>query len=415
MFFGLTAIGYEAGVVGYIIGLAYAIGLVLLGWQSPRIKKVMESNNYDTLDEFIGGQFGSIAQTATSIVNLVFFLMVLAAQFVAMTVLLTTFISGQPHLIFVLATAVVIAYTASAGFKGVLLTDVWQFLIVAAAVILSFGISVVSVGSEVITALPASHFTGTAFGVVFVMAVLLLFPLSILVRTDLWQRVASAKNSKTVKRAFYSAAPTILVFYFLLTSLGMFARARLPNLTDPDQSGLQLVLSLVGGQDIVGFEVEILLAVFAVGILSALISTIDTNLNVISVALSKLARKDRWKKYEGGVKNKTRTRNEERSLLRFTRVITVTLGVTGAVMAFVIPDIVDLIVSAGAVILIFLPSVLGALLFDHDEPVSASSSIILGFAAFVIALLALGDPTAAFVPGAVIALLVYSLVRYFAT
>lgn len=414
MFFGLSAIGYEAGVVGYIIGVAYAIGLVILGWQAPRIKKIMTRNNYDTLDEFVGGRFGRTAQTVTSTVNVVFFLTVLAAQFVAMTALLTIFIGGQEYLIFGLAAIVVIAYTAAAGFKGVLLTDVWQFVIVAGAIILSFSVAVAGVGVEAVETLPSSYFSGTAYGTVFIVAVLIFFPPSLLVRTDLWQRIASAETSEIVQKAFYWTAPVLLLFYFLLTSLGMFARVHLPELANHDQSGLRLVLSIVGGPESVNMNpgIESLLALFAVGILAALISTIDTNLNVISVALSKLGRRTEWEKYEERQTGSgTVVVGVERELLRDTRVITVILGIAGASLAIALPDIVELIVSAGAIILIFLPSVLGALVFDHSDRVAASSSIIAGFVTFIIALLTLGEATAAFAPGVLIAIVVYGGVR----
>jgi Na+/proline symporter len=54
MFFGLNAVGFEAGLVGVAIGIGYAIGIGLLLWLAPKIKVVMTANGFDTLDEFIG-------------------------------------------------------------------------------------------------------------------------------------------------------------------------------------------------------------------------------------------------------------------------------------------------------------------------------------------------------------------------
>ena len=123
MFFGLCAIGYEAGVVGFAIGLGYCIGLILLGFSIPRIKKIMEEGNCDTMDDFVGSRYGPVAQTCVTTLNLALFMAILAAQFVAMAAFLQVFAEIEGIWSFYIAALVVIIYTALAGFKGVLLTD----------------------------------------------------------------------------------------------------------------------------------------------------------------------------------------------------------------------------------------------------------------------------------------------------
>ena len=117
MFFGLCAVGYEAGVVGYAIGIGYTIGLILLGIAIPRIKQAMVEENCDTMDDLIGARYGSLAQTCTTLINLLFFLAVLAAQFIAMAAFLRIFVEIQGDWAFYTAVAVLLAYTAKAGFN----------------------------------------------------------------------------------------------------------------------------------------------------------------------------------------------------------------------------------------------------------------------------------------------------------
>ena len=46
MFFGVGQIGYEAGILGYIIGACYIVGFFLLGLTIPKIRKLFENKNY---------------------------------------------------------------------------------------------------------------------------------------------------------------------------------------------------------------------------------------------------------------------------------------------------------------------------------------------------------------------------------
>ena len=45
MFFAVGQIGYEAGIIGYIIGVCYIIAFTLMGLEIPRIRKLFENKN----------------------------------------------------------------------------------------------------------------------------------------------------------------------------------------------------------------------------------------------------------------------------------------------------------------------------------------------------------------------------------
>src|SRR2546430_14321163 len=42
MFLAVAQIGFEAGIVGYLVGIAYVIGLVIVAFLIPRIRAVMD-------------------------------------------------------------------------------------------------------------------------------------------------------------------------------------------------------------------------------------------------------------------------------------------------------------------------------------------------------------------------------------
>ncbi len=413
MFFGLSAVGYEAGILGYVIGAGFSFGLVILALLVPRIKRAMILENADTMDDFFGARYGKVAQTAVSLINLSFFLAVLAAQFIAMTLFLGLFSNLEDNLLFCVAVATVLLYTSAAGFKGVLFTDIWQFWIITATILIVFFVLSSNVDLANVASLNSKYFNATGYGSGFLLGVLVLFPFSFLVRTDFWQRVACAKDIRSVQRGLYACAPIILLFYIVMTTIGIYARADLGDKAKPDTSGLVLFLQTIGYSEAEPTTAATLfVAVFSIGLLMALFSTIDTNLNVVSVAISKLLRRSDWSRFEQETPDKVsgpRTAVES-SLLLTARVVTVVLGLLGVVVAWAIPDIVNLMVGAASMLLVFIPSVYATVKWGARNVLPATVSIIAGYAAFLAAFV-LVNPKIAFLPGVCVSFMAYFLLR----
>lgn len=408
MFFGLCAIGYQAGIVGYIIGVGYGIGLFILAFFIPKIKEMMVALNCDTMDDLIGAKYGVNVQKIVTGINLAFFLAVLAAQFIALSAFLRVFGNIEASWLFYVASIVLILYTAFAGYRGVLLTDMWQFFILSISALSIFIVLANNIPMDAIKALDVKYFTGTAFGPVFLIGILFLFPPSMLVRTDLWQRVASARDAKNARKAFLWAIPILLVFYFVLTSVGIYGRAGLgPNVV-PESSGFVLFLSVLADGGFGGSLIaQILLSILSLGIFAALLSTADTNLNIIAIALSKLFYREKWKSFEQDTSNKTGADRSlgELDILNRTRYITAGLGVVAIAIAWAVPDIVDLIVSAASSIMVFLPAVLYIILNKEASGKAAFISILLGF--IVLAVMLFVSPKTAFLPAAVVSAIAF--------
>jgi len=415
MFFGLCAVGYEAGVAGFAIGIGYCIGLVLLGLAIPRIKKLMNEENCDTMDDLVGARYGPVAQTLVTLLNLILFLAILAAQFIAMSAFLQVFAEIDGTLAFYVAVGVVLVYTALAGFKGVLFTDVWQFYILTVSAVVIFALLTGKADWTAVKALDPKYFNGTGYGVGFLVGVLVLFPPSLLVRTDLWQRIAAAKDATQAKRAFLIAAPVLLVFYILLTSVGIYGRAALGEGVQADTSGFVHFLNIVRGPagGALTLGANIFLSVLSLGVFAALLSTADTNLNVVSVAISKLVKRKAWARFEQETPDKIEgpPTDLERSILMAARVIAVVLGILALAVAKAIPDIVDLIVAGASAIMVFLPSVLITVFRGTRKTAASVASIVAGI--LILIPMLLKSPKIAFIPATLVAFLVYFAVAPF--
>ncbi len=414
MFFGLSAIGYEAGIVGYFIGLGYAIGLVILALCSKRIKHAADKYHCDTIDDLIGARFGPKAQTITSLINMVVFLAILAAQFVAMSGFLLVFTDIQSQLAFYIAAVVVIVYTAASGFKGVLFTDFWQFAILSVSAVCIFVLLTVKRDPAAISALDPKYFNGTGYGVAFLVGAVVLFPLSLLCRSDMWQRLSCAKDYRVARNAFYVTAPLILIFYVLLTTIGIYARAALGAEQRGDIAGFVYFLSVVRGGNFPTWAVQVFLSLMALGVFAALLSTADSYINIVAVSVSKLFRRTDWQNFEDDTSAEQPSANE-RAILKVTRILAVVFGVLAVILAKTIPDIVDLIVGGISVLFVLLPAVLMGLFgkTERRRSIPAVASLIAGLAGFILFFFTLTNPKIAFIPATLVSFFVYFVVSPF--
>ena len=397
MFFGLAAIGYEAGIVGYLIGLGYAIGLLMFSKLSARIKPLMDGNNCDTLDDYIRSRFGSKAHGAVTLLNLVFFLAVLAAQFVAVASLVSIFHESLHYSVILSITALsTILYTMSSGHKGVIFTDRLQIFFILVAAIIVFGdlLNLTDLNST-LSINVEGYYTGTAYGVAFLIGTLLFFPFTVICRSDLWQRIASAKDARTIERSIKATIPPLMVFYFLFTTIGIFSRSITSDAINPETSGLEVFVENLTSGTFPSIVQYTLLGIVIIGILSALFSTIDTNLNVVSVAVSKF------------VFSRSFYIDHERNSINKIRVVVLALGFLGLAFSIMLPDIVDLIVGAGTVLLILLPSILDSIYSEVKiSHIPGVLSIIGGLLVFLVFFIFITTKTA-FIPATAIAFLLF--------
>lgn len=413
MFFGLTAISYEVGTVAMAIGIGYGIGLLILAFSVPKIKSEMNRYDCDTMDDFIGAKFGKKVQAIVSITNFIFFLAVVGAQFIAMTSYLSVVAPQISNWLPLLAALVVIFYTSFAGYKGVILTDFPQFIVLA----FSAGILLITLISNTswttVKTISSSHFVPTGYGMVFLIGALLLFPLTLLVRSDLWQRISFSSSPKNAKNAFLLTIPCLLIFYAIFTGIGIIARAELGLGVRPESSGLAFFTKILSDPTNPTFIPDILLSIVSIGIFAALLSTADTNLNIGSVALTKLLYLKKWKSFNLTIKFNDRFRGnikvEEKYLIKRIRMVAAILGICAWIFGLIYPNIVNIMVACAAILMVFLPSVIGSLFMNHTNSLASFVSILGGLFSFVISIVLLSNYKSAFAPAAVIAVVIYIL------
>lgn len=391
MFLGIGQIGYEAGIVGVIIGLCYFVGLLLVGVFAEHLRQRLSDNKVNDLFELVGVLFSARLMQLFIAVNAVMFIMLLAAQFIA-TNQFVTFLAAQGGVNkYGLVTVVVVAYAIALEYsiRGGLRRDIWSDVTQSAIILICMG---VIVGHELAAISPVdmmlrqppTNLNGLGYGLVFLLGAVLSLTPSLLVRVDMWDRVGAARDARSAQNGLIIGAVISLLAFAFFTYVGMMARA----------SGLSGGSFVTVEWIIQNVKSEIGLGIIVGGFLAAVLSSADTFLNVGTKGIYKLA------SHHGWVRD-----------LKGLRVIGALVAISAVLLAFLVNDIVDLIVQSLSLLLVFLPLVVGVLGDRHrNDEAALFWSVIIGLGTFFVSALA-GVGKSAFVPAVLASWLTYFILR----
>lgn len=270
---------------------------------------------------------------------------------------------------------IIVAYTAMGGLKAVIYTDVFQMVILLVGIVfILVPIGLVEVGGwgamvETLASNPetASMLDWTAAGWKQILGwFFAVIPIWFIAIVGL-QRIVAAKDVKTAQRAFLLTGIPIEWPLFAIgsTLVGMFARILMPDLADPELATPLMILTLLP----VGLGGVVIAAYIA-----TVMSTADSCL----IGPVAIFTNDIYRKYL----NPNATDAE---LVKVARITTVVFGILTIGGAFLVPNVLDLILYAytfGAAG-IFFP-MLGLLFWKRATATGAFWSIILGGSSAVI-------------------------------
>jgi SSS family solute:Na+ symporter len=128
-----------------------------------------------------------------------------------------------------------IFYIQNGGMRSVVFSDQIQFVLMYVGFIIMFGFLVTQHGGLgfLRTHLPPAHFTWNGGNPPAAVLVWYFIALSTLIDPGFWQRAYAAQDPRTAQRGVLISIGFWIVFDFLTTSTGMYARAVLPHLAQP--------------------------------------------------------------------------------------------------------------------------------------------------------------------------------------
>jgi SSS family solute:Na+ symporter len=326
---GILAVGeysYRYGISNWLVfGVPYylwaAVFAILLA------KRAQASYVYTLPDQLYGAYGKPTGLAAATLV----FLYTAPASYVLMLGTLLGLAFGWPRWFgVVLGTALSVMYLFRGGLRSIVITERIQFVLMFGGffVILPF-LVVHHGGLPFLRAhLPASHWQWN--GGLPAQAVLVWYAIAMitLVEPAFYQRCYAAKSPQVARNGILVSILFWMVFDFMTTTVGLYARALLPNLADPAQAYPALAALELPA---------IALGLFTLGMLATVMSTVDSYAFVAAVTLGR----DLWWRLKGG--------DEDTVVPRATRVGLVLVAALSIGVALLWRDVIALWHDFGSV------------------------------------------------------------------
>lgn len=406
MFLAVGQMGFEAGVVGFVMGAAYLVGFVLLGMFAVTFRRVLDEAKAKTLVDLIERKYSKRVAVQFSVVSAAMYFFLLGGQFVALYIFakyaesLCAF-AWVPWLLVGLGIVSLLAYPVIGGLRKDISTDLFQVLLVlgAAAAITAYMVADTTFRGMWNT-LPRSHLSGTGgpgseYGLLFLVGVLLFVPGLFLVRNDLWQRIRAAREPARLRQLFVWAGVASCLFYVLFTLVGMWAFAK--GGATAKTATLDMVVRSAQGPVGLGLIIG---AFFA-----AVMSSADTFINNASAFFARVCCPALWAKVI-----ESDDQDADRKLVWWSRVFALGVTLVGALIAWISSDIVDLMVGAFSLLLMYLPVVLGTFVRTWRSERGAFYGPFVGVTLFLVLFFA-WSPKLAFAPAVVVSIAIFAWFR----
>ncbi|MCK5740058.1 sodium:solute symporter family protein [bacterium] len=324
--FGVGEFSYLYGISNWLVfGIPYYLAALIF---ALFIAKKARRQELYTIPQQLERSYGKTA----SLLGAVFvFLLSLPAAYILMLAVLLQFLFGWSILTgLILGTMVSTLYVFVGGFNSVVKTDVVQFSLMFLGFLIILPMAYFQYGGWefLATHAPATHFVWHGGNGVQYIVVWYFIDLSTLVEPSFYQRCFAAKDEKTAQRGILISILFWIVFDFLTTFTGMYARAILPNLENPMTSYLAL-----------GAEVlpPVALGLFFTGLLATIMSSIDS---YSFLAAGTLGRDVLWRTLA--------PKNEDR-VLYYTRWGLVFSAILSVGLAYLLQSVIDIWKDVGSI------------------------------------------------------------------
>ena len=333
----MGGLGFTLGISGSWLIAISGLSIVMVSFlMVPKVKRWADRVKGLTTGDLFEARFDRRTGLVAAIVIGIAWFTFVGGQIVAGAKLMQATMGIGLAVAIVVSGAIILTYTALGGLKAVIYTDVFQMVVLFIGILLlAVPIGLWQVGGwQGLTA----HFTADAataslvdWGAVGWRQLLgwffSIFPVWF-ISIAAMQRIIAARDEKTARRAFLLTGVPIEWPLFAIgsTLVGMIARTLLPDIQDAELATPMIILELLP----VGIAGIVIAAYIA-----AVMSTADSVLmGPVAIFTNDIYRKH----LAPGA--------SEASLLRVARIATLVFGTLGIGMAWLVPNVLDLMLYA---------------------------------------------------------------------
>jgi Na+/proline symporter len=326
---GYTALAYDMGIGVMWAWVGFGLGSFFLGLAAPKIKPMADKHNFLTLSDYFYEHFDYKTGVLSAVITFFAFFAILVGQFIAGGLLFAPLLDIPYYVAVLILGFGTLVYLMLGGFKAIVKTDLLQFLIM----ILVFGAVLFFIDFGEIQ---VSQLDIVAPGAIGIVSFLLLGIFVFFGGADVWQRFYAANGVRGARNACFLAALFFVILGAIVTFVGLAARNNFPNI-DPGEALYYGLFYLLPAP---------LLGVVVVILLAAIMSTIDTELFLLSSIITK------------DFIHRKRKLNDEQiaSTIRLTLLI---LACVSMIIAIMYTDILTLLSGLLSLMLCAAPIVVG--------------------------------------------------------
>lgn len=265
-----ATLGFEMGIAAAWYFAGFTLGMIFLGLCVGKVKKLATEKNFLTLADYFAEKFDHKNRILSAVIIFTALFFLLVGQFIAAGSLFSPLLGINYSAAVLLMMVGVLVYLVLGGFKAVIKTDLLQFFIMA--IVFGSILFVINIGNYTPEQINISSVGGS-----YIIIFLLLGTFAVLSGADIWQRIFSAKDTKTARNASFISAILFFIFGTVLTVIGMAAKNNFPNIKSEEALyyGLFHLVPLP------------LMGIAIVFVIAAIMSTIDTELFYLSSSISK--------------------------------------------------------------------------------------------------------------------------------
>ena len=368
-------LAYEDGLGAFwYYGVPVLLSTFLMILGARAIRKV----GYLTQGKMLEARYSRATAKLLSIMILIFMTFSAASQMVGVGSFFGTYLGIRYELAVLIGTGIVFIYSLFGGFRGVVLTDIIQFVLLLLSAIAVFVVAMEHAGSlENIATRAAAvgkpDYMSMTAGAAKYMTFVITFGCSWMIQANVWQRISATKSNEDAHRMTVMSFFAYIPLYLLVVLTGM--------------AGLTMFDALPPGGIVptlvMWYMPPALGALAFVGISAAIMSTMDSLINTGAMTLAI---------------DLNEQEHDERQQLHFSRCATILVTAAALVISLAIRSILTVTWIASDVITtgVFVPLVAG-FFWRRGNAKGAMASMLLGlFYCFYNLLLFFGVPLPAF-------------------
>jgi SSS family solute:Na+ symporter len=374
---GATGLGYRMGMSAWWWVGSACIGTFFLSqFLGPKLWKIAKVNNLSTLQDYLEFRYGKAVKAVISVLFWFGALAILAGQLIAISWILYT-VAGIPKWEGCLIGGIVaIVYCTAGGMMSSSFVNMFELAVTMSGLLLAVPFAIHGVGGwshlhDMVLAntgsveKTAALFSMTGAGAKQIFAWLAVLVPSFMISPGLVQKVYGARDVKTVRRGVGLNSLGQAIFAFVPPVLGLCAFAALPHLANAELALPAAMKTLLPEW----LGVWTLAAIF-----SAELSATDAILFMLSTSLAV----DMYKTFlNPGV--------SQQKLLRVSRIASVAAGITGILLASVLPSIISaVLIFYGLIAVSLFVPVLAGLYSRRVLSAAALSSIFAALTATLV-------------------------------